>query len=491
MPNEVAVIGGGLGGLAGAIKLAAQGHTVRLVEQNSSLGGKMGEVREAGYRFDTGPSLLTMPFVLDDLFASVGKDAAKELPIRSLPVICRYFYPDGTVLDADSDLDRFRDNLDQLKPGNGKALQRFLDYSRTIYNLTADVFLFTPFHEIGRLLKPRHLKSLFSLPKIDAFRTVHQSNEAFFDDPRLVQLFDRYATYNGSDPFQAPATLNVIPHVEYSLGGYYVEGGMYRLVEVLAGLADELGVEVHTGATVRRIRHRNKQVRSIETSVGEMRADAVLCNMDVVTAHRRLLPEYAAKAAKLEKLEPSLSGMVFLWGVKGRHEQLSHHNILFSQDYQHEFKQLFETLIVPDDPTVYISITERADADHAPDSCENWFVLVNMPYLAPGQDWDEAVQRTREAVLRKLREIGIDLAGKVETEQILTPEDFAMRTASNRGSIYGLSSNGRAAAFRRPPNRSRELNGLYFAGGSVHPGGGIPLTLLSGQMAAELIDERL
>ncbi|MCB2212667.1 phytoene desaturase [bacterium] len=490
MPTEIAVIGGGLGGLAGAIRLASRGHKVRLVEQNPSLGGKMGEVREAGYRFDTGPSLLTMPFVLDDLFASVGKDVSELLPIRPLPIICRYFYPDGTVLDADSDLDRFRDNLDAMKPGNGKALQRFLDYSRTIYDLTADVFLFTPFHEIGRLLKPQHLKSLLGLPKIDAFRTVHQSTAAHFDDPRLVQLFDRYATYNGSDPFQAPATLNVIPHVEYALGGYYVAGGMYRLVDALAGLADDLGVEVHTGATVRRIRHRSRQVRSIETSVGEMRADAVLCNMDVVTAHRRLLPEFAAKAAKLERLEPSLSGMVFLWGVKGQHDRLSHHNILFSEDYRREFKQLFETLTVPDDPTVYISITERVDGDHAPDGCENWFVLVNMPYLAPGQDWDEAVEQTREAVLRKLGEIGIDLAGKVETEQILTPEDFAAKTASNRGSIYGLSSNGRSAAFRRPANRSRALNGLYFAGGSVHPGGGIPLTLLSGQMAAELISER-
>lgn len=338
-------------------------------------------------------------------------------------------------------------------------------------------------------MKPRYFRTLFRLHQIDPFRTVHQSVSRFFSDPRLIQLFDRYATYNGSDPFQAPATLNIIPYVEYGVGAYYITGGMYRLIDVLAAVARKLNVRIHTSAKVEKIYHDDKQVSGVQVNAEEIAADYVLCGADAVVTHDELIDKHQHHREKLDRLEPSLSGMVFLWGVKAKHPKLAHHNIIFSSAYDVEFEQIFRHRQVPDEPTIYIAITSKADAAHAPADGENWFVLLNMPYLAPGQMWEQEKVRMRRVVLSKLKQVGIDLADRIEVEQIYTPEDFSELYASNQGSIYGVSSNSRTTAFKRLPNRSRMLDGLYFAGGSVHPGGGIPLVMLSGKMAATLIAE--
>jgi phytoene desaturase len=330
---------------------------------------------------------------------------------------------------------------------------------------------------------------LFRIHHLDPFRTVHRAVSRHFQDPRLVQLFDRYTTYNGSNPFRAPATLNVIPYVEYAFGGWYVRGGLYRIAEALAEVARRLGVEIHTSRPVEKILHDGRRVKGMQADGEKVAADFVLCGADVVDTWNHLIDGFPRRTEKLNRLEPSSSGMVFLWGVRGRHPPLAMHNILFSEDYRREFASLFDRLEPPDDPTVYIAITSRVDSDHAPEDGENWFVLLNMPHLAEGQNWQEAVDRTRRAVLARLGRAGIDVSGAIATEQVWTPEDFQRQYGSNRGSIYGISSNSRSAAFRRPPNRSRELEGLFFAGGSTHPGGGIPLVLLSGKMAADLIAE--
>jgi phytoene desaturase len=489
MDRQVVVIGGGLGGLSGAIRLAHRGFHVRLFEQNSELGGKMGEITQGGYRFDIGPSLLTMPFVLDELFASVGQARLAHVELVPLDPLCRYFFADGTVIDARNDLAAMQQALRVLSAADAEAYPRFLAYAARIYRLTAGVFLFTPFHEIRRLARLANLRTLLRLHQIDPFRTVHQGVARFFEDARVIQLFDRYATYNGSNPYRAPATLNVIAHVEYGMGGFYIKGGMYRLVEALARLATATGVDVHTSARVDRILHRDGRVEGVVVNGERFPADSVLCGADVVAAHNDLIEGFSGRRRKLNRLEPSLSGLIFCWGVRRQHDRLRQHNILFSADYRREFSQIFDERRPPDDPTIYIAITSKSDPDHAPPGGENWFVLLNMPYLAAGQDWPAAVDRMRERVFHRLRQIDVDLANAIEREQVFTPEDIRRLYGSNRGSIYGISSNSRATAFRRPPNRSRDIRGLYFAGGSSHPGGGIPLVLASGRMASDLIAE--
>ncbi|MDE0014291.1 MAG: phytoene desaturase family protein [Candidatus Poribacteria bacterium] len=487
--KKVAVIGGGLGALSGAIRLARLGFSVRLFEKNPKVGGKVNEVVLESYRFDTGASLLTMPFVIDELFDFAGFKRSDYLDFVSIDPICRYFFSDGSEMDASADKAKMRTAIQQLSPDEVEAYERFLNYAEQIHTLAAEIFMFTPIHEFRKLLKPRHFQTLFRLHQIDPFRTIHQSVSRFFSDPRLIQLFDRYATYNGSDPFQAPATLNIIPYVEYALGGYYVKGGIYRLIDALAVVARELGVQIHTSAKVEKICRDGKRASGVLVNGEKIESDYVLCGADAIVAHDELIDGHQNRRERLNRLEPSLSGMVFLWGVRAKHPKLAHHNIIFSSDYDAEFKQIFKRQQVPDEPTIYIAITSKADASHAPVDGENWFVLLNMPYLAPGQIWEKEKDRMRSVVLDKLKRLGFDIEDRIEVEQIYTPEDFSELYASNRGSIYGISSNSKTTAFKRIPNRSRILDRLYFAGGSVHPGGGIPLVILSGKMAAALIAE--
>jgi phytoene desaturase len=345
-------------------------------------------------------------------------------------------------------------------------------------------------HEIRKLLNLRTFFLFLKAYRIDPFRTVNEAVRDYFQDPRLVQIFNRYATYNGSNPFKAPATLNIIPYVENVLGGYYIKGGMYRLIQEMEKMAKTLGVDVSTESKVEKIEYVNKQIRGLKINNDFVPFDYVICNADVVEAFSDLIEHQEYTSNKLQTLEPSLSGLVFLWSIRGAYQTLAHHNIFFSGDYQTEFAQIFEKLQAPDDPTVYISITQKSDHIHAPAGCENWFVLINMPYLTGKEDWPVLIKGLRQSVLEKLKKQGVEIEKNIIAEEVLTPQDFYRLYQSNRGSIYGLSSNSRTTAFTRPANRNRNLKGLYFAGGSVHPGGGVPLVILSGKMAADLIAEQ-
>jgi phytoene desaturase len=483
---RVVVIGGGFGGLSAAVHLARCGAHVVLLEQNERLGGKAGEIRLGPYRFDTGPSVLTLPDVVRGLFRVSGLD---EMPVELVPLepICRYEFADGSVLEVSADAARMRERLGRWAPADREAWERFLDYSRRLYTYTARVFLGFPIHEWALLLRSGLFwRSLPGLFRLDAFRSMHERAHRVFRDARLVQLADRFATYNGSDPFRAPATLHVFFWVEHGLGAYYVRGGIYRLVEALARAAKGLGVEIRLSEPAQRIRHDGKRVQGVETPSGFIPADVVVSAVDVATTYKRLLGE--AFRGAMPRGELSLSGLVFLWGVRAR-AALAHHNVFFSADYEQEFRELFREQRPPTEPTVYVAITARSDPEHAPPDGEHWFVLLNVPPRPELWQHSREVDRVRSAVLRRLSAVGLD-PSRIEAEAVLTPADWERLTGSYRGSLYGLASNSPWAAFRRPPNRSRHLEGLYFAGGSVHPGGGIPLAILSGRHAAWLVARR-
>lgn len=488
MAKKIAVIGAGLGGLASALRLVNKGFEVDLFEKNATPGGKIQEVTEGSFRFDTGPSVVTMPAVLDELFNDLGLRRQDYINLQKIDPICRYFWEDGQQIDIGHDLKQLKNELSRVSETDAAAFDSFYTYSKSIYETTADVFLYRPIHEISKMLSWLVFKKLFALKQIDALKTVNRGIRRFFKDRRLVQLFNRYATYSGSDPYQAPATLNIIPYVEIGMGAYYIDGGIYRLVEVLFNLAKKRGVQFYFNHPVKAILHDHGKLYGLDVGDQPKVYDAVVCNADVVSTYKKLIKGYKSTRLKLSRQEPSLSGLVFLWGVKGSYPQLKHHNVLFSDDYALEFKQLFSEKKAPDDPTIYIAITSKSNPSHAPEGYENWFVLLNMPYITDKNYTDKnLIENMRRVTIKRLKDINIDLEGKITTEEIILPQDLEQRYGANRGSIYGLSSNGRLAAFKRMANRSHQIKGLYFSGGSVHPGGGIPLVLLSARLATEQI----
>lgn len=490
--KSVAIIGAGLGGLSAAIFLKKFGFNVDVFEQSNCVGGKAKSIFINDFRFDSGPTLLTMPFVLENLFDFCGEKTSDFIRIEKLQTVCKYFYPDGTELKAYSDINKLAEELQSKTLDSTERIKQYFDYSKTIYDLTADMFLQKSFYEISTFLNLKSLKTLLSVNKIDAFRTMHQANTKFFKDEKTIQLFDRYATYNGSNPFKAPATLNIIQHVEYGIGGFLPNGGITEIPNALFNLAQKIGVNFFLNSGVEKILHKGNKINGVVVNQSggksEKEYQIVLSNSDVNFTYEKLLDDSTSKPAmNYKKHEPSTSALVFYWGIKGKEEKLDVHNILFSGNYRNEFEELFDKKICPNDPTVYIYISSKYNPSDAPNGFENWYVMINAPYI-DNQNWEEETQRSRKNILSKIKSVlKINLSDRIVCEKILTPIEIEKSTNSFRGSLYGISSNSKFSAFLRQRNRSKTYKGLYFAGGSAHPGGGIPLVILSGKIAAELI----
>jgi phytoene desaturase len=486
--TKICVIGAGLGGLSAAIRLANKGFEVDLYEQNSTPGGKAGEINEKGYRFDTGPSLLTMPQVIEDLFNECGENIDEYLEIKKLDIICKYFYPDRTILNAYSDPAKFGKEIKENTTDDSKSLFKYLDYCKTIYNFAGDLFLTKAPSDLSTYLNSKALKTLLNIKKIDPFRTMHNANADFFTDTKLVQLFDRYATYNGSNPYLAPATLNIIPHVEYNLGSYIPEGGIYSITKSLWKLAEKKGVNIFLNQKADEIILENCEAKSIKTNDNIVKYDKIVSNVDVNHTFQKLIKDSRNKEAKRYITKtPSFSGLVFYWGIKKEFTELETHNILFSKIYKKEFEDLFDNKKIHDDPTVYIYISSKLNISDAPAGKENWFVMVNAPFIQ-NQNWETEVMLARYNIIKKINKfLSTDIESLIEFEKVLSPVDIQDRTGSYLGSIYGISSNDKFAAFMRQSNKSKTIKNLYFCGGSAHPGGGIPLVILSGKIVSDII----
>jgi phytoene desaturase len=475
--KKVVVIGSGIGGLAAACLMARKGCQVTVVEKNANVGGKLNELREAGYRFDTGPSLLTMPWVLDALFEFCGVKRHDYLELESLDSLCTYYFADGTRFVSYHDLDLVTKEIERIAAGDVQNYRNFLDYSNTLYNLTASTFIYHPLRQWTDLLR-LPLSDAF---KIDAFTTVAKRVDKSFESAYLKQFFKRFATYNGSSPFKSPATLNVIPHVELNTGGYYVKGGMYMLAKALRGLAESLGTKFEFGRNVERIVVEEGVSKGVFADGDFFEADIVISNSDAYETYLNLLKKTNVSALTrkvTERTEPSCSGYVLLLGTDRKWDMLDHHTIFFSNDYKSEFDDIFERGQLPENPTIYVANTSIKDSDHTPEGGSNLFVLVNAPYMQAGFNADD--QNYADLVINELENRGLTgLRESILVRKTLTPNDFYEKYRSNRGSIYGTSSNNAFAAFLRPRNRSKSVENLWLTGGSTHPGGGIPLCIIS------------
>jgi phytoene desaturase len=482
---QVGIIGAGIAGMATAVRLASRGHAVTVLEANAYPGGKLSAFEQEGFRFDAGPSLFTMPQYVDALFECAGEDSGALFRYQKVPLACRYFWPDGTVLNAWTDVERFAAEVEQVLGVKAARVRDFLAQSARKYALAGRIFLEKSLHKPDTWFRPDAFAAMLRMPFYDLFSTMHRVHEQHFRHPKLVQLFDRFATYNGSDPFKAPGMLTIIPHFEHNLGVYYPEGGMHAITRSIYALSLKKGVQYRFSTPVAQITTHNGRATGLRTTTENLPFDAVVSNMDIFYTYKKLLPTQPAPERILRQPKSS-SALIFYWGITQQFSQLDLHNIFFSADYQEEFRCLAAGE-VSDDPTIYLNITSKYTPDDAPPGAENWFVMLNVP-ADSGQDWAHLAQRARSAVLAKLgRRLGVDLEPLMHTEAILDPPGIDQRTASHRGALYGYSSNNLFSAFLRHPNFSGKLKGLYCCGGSVHPGGGIPLCLLSAKITDELM----
>lgn len=483
---KAAVIGSGIAGLATAIRLANKNYKVVVYESKHDFGGKLSSIESKGYRFDAGPSLFTMPWLVEEVLNLPCGRTDIKIPYKRLDTLCHYFYPDGTFLKAAADEKTLAADIAHVLNESESSVLSHLKKSSDIYKITAPVFLERSLHKATTYLRPQGLYGILNLWRIQMFRSMNSANTRKFKNPKTTQLFNRYATYNGSNPYKAPATLNVIPHLETHFGAYFPEKGMRNIVETLYEKALSCGVEFKFNSPVASITTENKRIKAVTTQDGQsLPYDVVVSNSDARKTYNKLLKMDVP--GKIANAENSSSAIIFYWGIKREFENLDVHNIIFSENYQREFEDIFENKTIGNDLTVYIHISSKVKKEDAPEGCENWFVMVNAP-ADYGQDWSMLRQKARLAIINKVNKaLGVQIEDFIETEEILDPTLIELRTGSDKGSLYGSSSNNMMSAFFRQANFSSAIKGLYFCGGSVHPGGGIPLCMLGAKIVGDLI----
>jgi phytoene desaturase len=484
--SSVIIIGSGIAGLATAIRLSLAGYRVTVYEKNAEAGGKISTFSKSGYQFDAGPSLLTQPEEITELFKLAGENMEEYLDISSIEVACKYFYEDDTTILGYTDAARFADEVQAKTGESSNSIKRYLSRSRKLYNSIGTLFLNNSLHKRTTWIKPSIFKAVAALKLPYLMSSLNRYHKKKFKQPAVRQLFNRFATYNGSNPYRAPAMLSMIPGLEHNEGVYYPKNGMISIPKALYNLAVKKGVSFHFNSAVDRIMHHEGKVMGVVAEGKNIFADTVISNADIYFTYKSLLA-HEPKAKKLLKRERSSSALIFFWGVKDILPMLDLHNILFSEDYEKEFKILSWGKSIYNDPTIYINRTSHIDKEHAPAGSSNLFVMINAPY-DNGQDWELIKTLVRKNVIAKLNKmLGLDIESLIESEQIVTPADLALQTSTFGGSLYGSSSNTATAAFFRHPNFSKYVKGLYFCGGTVHPGGGIPLCLKSASITASMV----
>ncbi len=497
---RVGIIGSGLAGLSAACTLAARGHKVSVFEKNDWIGGKAAQLNEAGFRFDMGPTILIQPSMLRKIFAEAGRDLDDYITMVRLDPQWRCFFDNGQTIDLLDDEDRMAATLEARWPTMGEGYKRLMALSENLHEIS-DKFFF--WKSVGGMKDTFEVKGAFDLKVLrDVMRmrlgkTVAGTIREFIPEPETAQMLDHMVQYVGSSPDASPAILTAIGHMQMQEGIWYPLGGTRAVPEALGKLASELGVEFHLSTDVKRIvtsgQNGHSRATGIETTAGEFYSfDAIVSNEDAVRTHRELLHGTAAQRhfEHARSYEPACSGVVLYLGLSKRYDHLAHHDFVFSRDPHEEFHAIYDEGVPAPDPTCYLAATSRTDPTSAPEGGEALYVLVHTPYLRPGQDWTKMFPGYRQVILDKLkRTAGMpDLEERIVFEHALTPQDIHERYRVLNGAIYGISSHGRFQGAFKPANRSRELQGLYLAGGAAHPGPGMPMVMMSGWIAADSLD---
>ena len=487
--KKAIIIGSGIGGIATALRLRSMNYNVTVFENNNYPGGKLASFDLGPYRFDAGPSLLTMPHFIDELFVLFKENPRDYFNYKKKDISCKYFWDDGTKLNAYSEKSKFINEINKVLGVKESTVSTYLLKAKRKYDLTKSMFLEQSLHKLKTYLSKDLLIGLCNVFSFQINKTLNQVNELELKEPHLVQLFNRFATYNGSSPYKTPGMMTLVQHLEQEYGTYVSDKGMNNITKSLYDLALRQGIDFKFNSFVSQILVSGK--RAIGVSVGEesYSSDIVVSNMDIVPTYRNLLKNHYQPEKTLSQ-ERSSSALIFYWGINKEFKNLDLHNIFFSNDYKKEFQSIFEKKSIFSDPTVYINITSKDVKGDAPDNCENWFVMINSPNDS-GQDWDNMIEEVKSNILKKInRLLNIELEDYIEYEKVYTPKTIESNTQSYMGSLYGSSSNNLMSAFLRHPNFSNKILNLYFCGGSVHPGGGIPLCLLSAKIVSQIIKNK-
>jgi phytoene desaturase len=483
---KIGIIGAGIAGLACAIRLSAKGHYVEVFESNDYPGGKLSAFELNGFRFDAGPSLFTMPQYFEDLFLAAGRNFSDYCTYEKLPITTQYFYPDGSTFKAYSDKNLFLKEAARCWEMEPKKIDVVLKNSANIYKLTSEIFMENSLHKWPKYNLKLLAKAGLGIGNLGLLSTMHEYNTKKLGNKKAIQYFDRFATYNGSNPYLAPATLNIIPHLEHGIGAFFPNGGMINLTNALFNLAKELGVQFRFKEKVEEIIIDKNKTQGLRTTKKEYSFDKIVSNMDVFYTYNILLKK-EKKPLKTLNQERSSSALIFYWGINKIFDNLHLHNIFFSDNYEEEFNFLFKEQKIGNDPTIYLNISSKYEKKDAPEGGENWFVMVNAP-KNDGQNWDAMIKECRKNIIIKLEKmLNTPIEPFIVTESILDPRSIESKTSSYKGALYGSSSNSKFSAFMRHKNFSSTIKNLYFCGGSVHPGGGIPLCLQSAKIVAEMI----
>ncbi len=500
--KPVVIVGGGLAGLSAAVTLAARNHKVKLLEASSWLGGKAATLNESGFRFDMGPTILTIPSVLNRIFKEAGKKLEDYLELVRLDPQWRCFFSDGSVLDLVENVDSMSQILNEFSPGTDSAegYRKFLSLSDRLHRISNDYFFWKSIGGIRDMIdvkagfKPKILGDVLSMRM---GRSVASTVRSMIPDARVAQMMDHFTQYVGSSPESSPAVLCGIAHMQTEEGIWYPIGGTRAVPEALVKLGTELGVEFVTNTEVKRlILDDNQSVRGVETASGEViEASAVVSNADAVRTHRELVngaaPGIVQKFDRRRDYEPACSGVVLYLGLNKAYDHLLHHGFVFSRDPHEEFDFIYKKGEPAPDPTCYLAATAQTEPGTAPPGGEALYVLVHTPYLRPHHNWNEMFPKYRRVILDKLKTTGKlpDLEDRIVYESALTPQDIHDRYRVLNGAIYGLASHGKWFGAFKPANRSPDLKNLYLAGGAAHPGPGMPMVLMSGWIAADSLDQ--
>lgn len=485
--KKAIVIGAGIGGVAASIRLARKGYSVRVFESAESAGGKLSEFRMGDYRFDRGPSLFTLPDYVKELFTLCNENMTDNFNYAELDVLCKYYFADGFIFEAKGDKEKNIQAIVHFFNEDEKKVRAFFSKAKFIYDTTAPLFLERPL-KLSLLYKTKAfwqgLASLLQLPLTGSYTL---QLKKYFKNPKTIQYFQRYATYNGSSPFKTPALMQLLPHVEQGIGAFIPNKGMYDITIQLVELAKRQGVEFIFSSKIEEIIVEDKQAIGVRMMNGSIEnAQVIVSNMDVFPTYKKLLPKQHEPKVILNQ-EKSSSALIFYWGMNKSYKQLDVHNIIFSSDYEYEFKCLFGASTLTADPTVYIHITSKHITTDAPANGENWFVMVNAPNHI-GQDWNSVEKSARENIINKIeKHLGESVREHIVCEKSWNPSGIEKDTSSHLGALYGNASNSASAAFLRHANDSSRIKNLFFVGGSVHPGGGVPLAILSAKTMSELL----
>jgi phytoene desaturase len=469
---KIVVLGAGIGGLSVACRLSSLGHDVTLLEKNKTPGGKASVVKLNGYTFDAGPSLFTYPDWLDDVFISCNKNPRDYYTYKKLELVTRYFFQDKSYFDVFDDLNKTAQSVESSTDYSSCKFIKQLNHWEMVYQLSEKTFLsgkiklnFSFLNAALRWFLKIGIRSIFS--------SMADFNKRNINNEKVELLFNRFATYTGSSPFKTPAFMNQLSVVELCKGAYYPDNGIYSIPKALEKLAFDMGVKIQYNQEVSAI---VKEMDSwlIKASSTCFSSELVISNIDYCYTRKLMGKQYELATNKL-----STSGVVFYWGISTKIDVLKLHNVFFSEDYQKEFSQIVDDAIFPEKPTVYVNVSSKIDSHHAKDGCENWFVMVNVP-----SDLEltskESINKLRAAVIDLLNnKLNVNVEQLIECEKILTPNSLNDDTGAYKGSIYGLNQNSLFKIMTRKENKDKFDKGLYYVGGTVHPGGGIPLALLS------------